>query len=112
MISVGLPAQIEYGWIRLPIQADYRYDTFAGRLRGIYLLIQHSFGSVSHNAFGIASFLAVDEDDAAQPAHKAHCARIDQLLLGDHGAAVGQHLHHACRGSQRVRSEKGRASIA
>lgn len=53
-----------------------------------YLLVQHGFGCVRHDTLGVARLLAVDKDDAAQPADETHRAGVDQLLLGDHGAAV------------------------
>lgn len=58
------------------------------RLSPDYLVIQHGFGSVSHDALGIVRLLAVDKDDATQPANETYCASVDQLLLGNHGAAV------------------------
>lgn len=53
-----------------------------------YLFLQHDFSRVGHDALGVARLLPVDEDDAAQPADEAHRAGVDQLLLGDGGAAV------------------------
>lgn len=54
-----------------------------------YLLVKHGFGSVCHDTLGIACLLAVDENDARQPADEAHRAGVNQLLLGYRGAAVG-----------------------
>ena len=53
-----------------------------------YLVVQHGFGGVGHDALGVAGLLSVDKDDASQPADEAYCAGVDQLFLGDHGAAV------------------------
>lgn len=53
-----------------------------------YLVIQHDFSRVCHDALGIARLFPVDKDDAAQPANESYCAGVDQLLLGDGGAAV------------------------
>lgn len=68
-----------------------------------HLLVQHGFGRVGHDALGVAGLLAVDEDDAAQPADEAHRAGVDQLLFGDHCAAVGEDLHQACRAESATR---------
>lgn len=74
-----------------------------------HLVVQHGFGRVGHDALGVAGLLAVDEDDAAQPADEAHRAGVDQLLLGDHGAAVREDLHQAWRGGESA-SQCGRFS--
>lgn len=60
-----------------------------------HLLVQHGLGGVGHDTLGVAGLLAVDEDDAAQPADEAHRAGVDQLLLGDHGATVWEDFHQA-----------------
>lgn len=59
------------------------------QLKFIYLVLQHGFGGIAHDVFGVARLLTVDEDDAAQPADETHRARVDELFLGDRGAAVG-----------------------
>lgn len=53
-----------------------------------YLLVQHDFSRVRHDALGVARLFPVDEDDTAQPANEPDRAGIDQLLLGDGRAAV------------------------
>lgn len=74
---------------------------FVARREATHLLVQHGLGGVGHDALGVTGLLAVDEDDATQPADEAHRAGVDQLLLGDHGAAVWEDLHQAC-GAERA----------
>ncbi len=70
------------------------------------LVGQHGFSGVTHGVLGVAGLFAVDEDDSSQPANHAHRPGPYQLLLSDHGAAVRQDLHHACREEKRISTER------